>query len=266
MLFVKKVGTKVTTVLAIASLMTQAQSVLHELNLLTPSIEQLAVAVRNNHCSLQNECTALEFTCNFWHEKTYDEQAWLEIIQHFVSLAHACKENEKHKNDTQWLTLLGEPTQSLLALKTPDDDIHRLVTVNTHDNEKAELTVRMWRENPDKKNSCICACPCECNLTNGIKSPCSCASAQCTCAPSCSCTTSKNLAWQKTLKTFITFMHECSQKSEAEALNSWGPVIKDTITKAKGSSGIHGELKACISNKDNTHLQLTQGLHEEKNE
>jgi hypothetical protein len=49
--------------------MTQAHSVLHELDL-APSLEEIAALMHNNRKTLHKECSALEFTCNVWHEKT----------------------------------------------------------------------------------------------------------------------------------------------------------------------------------------------------
>ncbi len=143
--FPKNVGTKITTFLTVASLMAQAHSVLQELDI-APSLEQMTAFLRDNRKKLPQECSALEFTCNVWHEKTYDEIAWQEITQLFVDLAHACQHSETTPSDTRWLTQLGEPMSTMLTQHIPGDGIHEQVTVSVEDTDKLQLTMRMQRE------------------------------------------------------------------------------------------------------------------------
>ncbi len=259
MLFIKKVGTKITTVLTVASLMTQAHSVLQELDL-APSLEKMTSYLRNNRTALHNECTALEFDYTLWHEKTYDEKAWQEIMQDFISLSRACQESEKNKQDTHWLELLGEPMQSMLAKTTNHGVVSGEVMVSTNE-EKVQLTMRMWPNTPGKNTTeytikncsrnnkkCCCkqeteqCCPCENNCTD--KSACSCASDAC---------------WQQPLDTFIDFMIASATKTEAEHLNTCGPAIKKSLTLAGTVSGIHGTIEERLCDKENHQFMLEWG-------
>lgn len=235
--FPKNVGTKITTFLTVASLMTQAHSVLQELDI-APSLEQMTAFLRDNRTKLPQECSALEFTCNVWHEKTHDEIAWQQITQHFVDLAHACQQSDTNIHDTRWLTLLGQPASSMLARNTPGDGIQEHVTVST-DDAKLQFTVRVERS----QISCPRTCRCE-------QGPCMCTQA------SCACCNTENRAWENTLDTFVIFVLKCSKKPEADAFKACGPVITQTLALAGANSGIHGEIKACLYDNANNYFKL----------
>ncbi len=258
MLFIKKMGTKITTVLTVASLMTQAHSVLQELDL-APSLEKMTTYLRNNRAALHTECTALEFDYTLWHEKTYDEKAWQEIMQEFISLSRTCQESEKNRQDSHWLAMLGEPMQSMLAKTTDTGAVCGQVSISAAD-EKVQLTMRMWPNTPEKSNtecsakncSCnnqTCCCKqetkqcCSCKNNGTDKSTYSCTSNMCCPAP--------NECWHQTLDTFIDFMIASVTKTEAEFLNTCGPTINKTMPLANTASGIHGALEACLGDKEN---------------